>query len=248
MSSARMMKYSGRGPFANLPPNPGAGVPAQTQDSTNELLEALKGLYQSGDYSDLTLSCGGKDYKLHKSIVCPRSDFFAAACRGHFKEAREGSISLPEDDARIVDLMIYYFYHLDYRVCMVSHGTECDRDLVGHKEVLGWELPIHVRAYAMAEKYGVVGLKAVALRKFEDAVKGVSWHHSHFVRAAREAYESTVETDRALRDVVLEEFKARPELLNVPEAQALLKEVPILAYDVLILVHRPLVVAKLWAE
>ncbi|KAL8404880.1 hypothetical protein RB594_009675 [Gaeumannomyces avenae] len=212
------------------------GVP--TEDCTTELLVALKGLYQSGDYSDLTLSCGGKDYKLHKSVVCPRSDFFAAACRGHFKEAREGRISLPEDDPQIVDLMVQYFYHLDYRISMESYGTQRTEGLVNQTQMLGWHLPIHVKVYAMAEKYGIVGLKAVARRRFETAVDDV-WHHSHFIEAAREAYGSTVEADRPLRDAVSLKFMARPDLLARSEARDLLKEVPALAYDVLMLVHRP---------
>ncbi|KAL8375997.1 hypothetical protein RB595_007213 [Gaeumannomyces hyphopodioides] len=217
---------------------PPAPPPLPTEDSTRELLGALKGLHQSGDYSDLTLSCGGKDYKLHKSIVCPRSHFFAAACRGHFKEACEGKISLPEDDPQIVDLMVHYFYHLDYHASIESHGTQHDRDLVDDEKILGWELPTHAKVYAMAEKYGVVGLKAVARRKFEAAVN-CAWHQSHFIKAAREAYGSTVETDRPLRDAVSAKFEARPDLLNVAEAQNLLQEVPMLAYDVLMLVHQP---------
>lgn len=37
-------------------------------------------LYDTAEYSDLTISCGNKNYLVHKAIVCPRSDFFASAC------------------------------------------------------------------------------------------------------------------------------------------------------------------------
>ncbi|KAI1196251.1 hypothetical protein F5X97DRAFT_220570 [Nemania serpens] len=91
-------------------------VPFGMDKPSEELLGSLKRLYANGDYSDLTIVCNGKHYEVHKCIICPRSEFFAAACRGGFKEAREGKISLPDDDPVAVDLMIWYFYHLDYEV------------------------------------------------------------------------------------------------------------------------------------
>ncbi|KAK2005337.1 hypothetical protein LZ32DRAFT_546273, partial [Colletotrichum eremochloae] len=42
-------------------------------------------LYSTGDYSDLTISSGAKRYPVHRAIVCPRSEFLAAACRSPFK-------------------------------------------------------------------------------------------------------------------------------------------------------------------
>ncbi|KAI1191525.1 hypothetical protein F5B17DRAFT_382209 [Nemania serpens] len=87
----------------NISPQPN---PFRADNPSEELLGSLKRLYSSGDYSDLTIMCNGKNYQVHKCIICPRSDFFAAACRHDFKEAREGKISLPDDDSKAVDLMI----------------------------------------------------------------------------------------------------------------------------------------------
>lgn len=213
---------------------------------------------------------------MHKSIVCPRSEFSAAACRGDFtvslpgglpllptqgifkrrpswltpccrfgffppaaQEAREGRISLPEDDVQIVDLMIYYLYHLDYHVSQPPGD-----DTQPKEELTGWELPIHVKVYGMAEKYGAAGLKAVAELKFK-ATANLDWHHNNLIRAAREAYESTVETDRSLRDVVTIKLVNRPKLLELEEVQNLLREVPMLAYDLLMLTYRTQ--SHLWA-
>ena len=54
------------------------------------LLDALDSnqtlrLYSHGEYSDLTISCGERHYRVHKSLVCQRLDFLATACRGDFK-------------------------------------------------------------------------------------------------------------------------------------------------------------------
>ncbi|KLU84725.1 hypothetical protein MAPG_03764 [Magnaporthiopsis poae ATCC 64411] len=205
-----------------------------TNDPTEELLGALQRLYQDADYSDLVLSWGGQDYKVHKAIVCPRSDFFAAACRGDFGEAREGRISLSEDDPQVVDLMIYYMYHLDYDISQRRRGSE----MLANGATAGWELPIHAKVYAIAEKYGVVGLKTVSHRKFEAALAKTDRNQDNLIKAAREAYESTVETDRRLRDAVAAHFYTYSLILDKKEVQDLLKEVPMLAYDLLMLMHR----------
>lgn len=39
-------------------------------------------LYESSAYSDLTVIYKEDVYKVHKAIICPRSDFFSNKCRG----------------------------------------------------------------------------------------------------------------------------------------------------------------------
>jgi hypothetical protein len=41
----------------------------------------LRSLLTSGDYSDLTITCGQDTHKVHKAIVCSRAGFFARAIR-----------------------------------------------------------------------------------------------------------------------------------------------------------------------
>ena len=38
--------------------------------------------------TDLTISCGGYDFLVHKYIVCPKSRFFALACRRNLRVTR----------------------------------------------------------------------------------------------------------------------------------------------------------------
>jgi len=67
-------------------------------------------IYESGDYSDLTVICGGDVYKVHKAIICPRSDFFSKACRdkawkvlrpvterSFIKEGEAGQVTLQQE-------------------------------------------------------------------------------------------------------------------------------------------------------
>ena len=58
-------------------------------------------LYESGEYSDLTVVCGRDVYNVHKAIVCPRSEFFSKACRdGRWKVLH----LLPKRRTEIADL------------------------------------------------------------------------------------------------------------------------------------------------
>ncbi|KAF5539801.1 amino acid transport gap1, partial [Fusarium phyllophilum] len=80
----------------------------------NAQSDALANLLKTGDYSDLTITCGKDQYRVHKAIICPRSNFFKAACDGKFKEAQTGKVNLPDDDPRAVCMMIEYLYHDAY--------------------------------------------------------------------------------------------------------------------------------------
>jgi hypothetical protein len=46
---------------------------------TTSLANRVSSALTSGDYSDLTITCGGNIHKVYKLIVCTRADFFARA-------------------------------------------------------------------------------------------------------------------------------------------------------------------------
>lgn len=88
-------------------------------------------LFENGKYSDLTVICGETTYRVHRAVLCSRSQFFAKACDGPFpvsrrsmpswpattnvpQEAQTGIINLSDADPQAVRLMLHYFYHLDY--------------------------------------------------------------------------------------------------------------------------------------
>ncbi|KAI9778216.1 MAG: hypothetical protein M1839_008333 [Geoglossum umbratile] len=102
-------------------PSPPTVTPRQLSYNANTetsdvqgLVKATASLFQSGKYSDLTITCGSEIFKVHRSVVCPRSQFFAAACNGKFKEGISGKIALIEDDPATVQRMLSYLYTLDY--------------------------------------------------------------------------------------------------------------------------------------
>ncbi|KAI9821441.1 MAG: hypothetical protein M1826_000677 [Phylliscum demangeonii] len=88
-------------------------------------LAALRKMFQSGAYSDLVIRCHGQEFRVHRSVVCPRSTFFETACASGFQEAFSGVIEL-DDDLGSVSRMLSYIYTTDYEDA--SDAAEHDRD------------------------------------------------------------------------------------------------------------------------
>ncbi|KAF2203662.1 hypothetical protein GQ43DRAFT_252006 [Delitschia confertaspora ATCC 74209] len=91
-------------------------------------------------------------------------------------------------------------------------------------------LIIHAKVYAIAEKYGIAGLKALSRKKFAHQV-GLHHNSMEFPEACQEAYETTVDSDRGLRDVIIQIFRSHPDLTQRKEMDAVLRETPGLAFE-----------------
>ncbi|KAJ3551204.1 hypothetical protein NPX13_g11422 [Xylaria arbuscula] len=216
-------------------------------EPSKELLASFKQLYARGEYADLIITSHGKEYHVHKAIVCPRSDFFAAACRGAMKEACTGTIDLPDDDPQAVDMMVYYFYHLDYNPPPLQAIQ--DEEAVNKTDTNDFgddvialcpshsDLVVHAKVYALAAKYLISGLKALSLQKFEAATQR-DWARDDFLDAVQEVYTSTLDSDRGLRDAVVKTLYQHRDLLLQESTQGVLKRLDTLTYDLLMYVHQ----------
>jgi len=52
---------------------------------------ALWPLYLTGDFSDLTVTCHGREFRVYKAIVCTQSPFFRGVCNPFWKVGLHGS-------------------------------------------------------------------------------------------------------------------------------------------------------------
>ncbi|KAI0813115.1 hypothetical protein GGR55DRAFT_598356 [Xylaria sp. FL0064] len=75
---------------------------------SKELLAGLKQLYTNGEYSDLSVTCRGKEHRVHRAIVCPRSEVLG------LQASSNSTLDLSYYDPQVIDAMIHYLYHLDY--------------------------------------------------------------------------------------------------------------------------------------
>ena len=100
------------------------------------------------------------------------------------QEGKTGIITLSDDDPDTVERMLSYLYCSDYES--------------GEDSSSGFN---NARVYAIAEKYDIPLLKELAKERFVKWAED-NWSHRDFPAVAREVYESTLSSDRGLRDVV----------------------------------------------
>jgi len=91
-------------------------------------------------------------------------------------------------------------------------------------------LLLHTRVYALAEKYDIPSLKQLARSKFEMAM-ACHYDSPDFAEAIEEVYCSTIDSDRGLRDIVLEAFKSHPQLANTGDVFQVIQGTPSLALE-----------------
>ncbi|KAJ5703862.1 hypothetical protein N7493_011000 [Penicillium malachiteum] len=121
----------------------------------------FKSLLDSGRYSDLTLSCKGKTFHLHRAIVCSQSSFFDAAVKYPFKEASLSHVDLPDDNLATVQPVISFFYLQDYQDLdesrLESRDYTSPRDEELHKAM--WN---NLGVFMAADKFDISPLKDFA--------------------------------------------------------------------------------------
>lgn len=93
-------------------------------------------------------------------------------------------------------------------------------------------LSTHAQVYAIADKYNISGLRALAVEKYERAASKY-WDTEGFPPSIHIVYSSTPDEDRDLRDIVVKTVSDHMGLLGTPEMEATMRELNGLAFDVL---------------
>ncbi|KAH6640171.1 hypothetical protein F5144DRAFT_87652 [Chaetomium tenue] len=89
------------------------------------IYDGLASLYGDEKYTDLTVTCGGQTFRLHRAVICSQSPFFEKACSGNFVEAATGRVDLTQEDPEIFAKFVRFVYtgnyndedHLDPKHC-----------------------------------------------------------------------------------------------------------------------------------
>lgn len=91
-------------------------------------------------------------------------------------------------------------------------------------------LLLHTRVYELAEKYDIPSLKQLAKSKFEMEM-ACYYDSPEFAESIEEVYCTTIDSDRGLRDVVLQAFKNHPQLANTQDVFKTIQDTPSLALE-----------------
>lgn len=118
-----------------------------------------------------------------------------------------------------------------------SDGVPSDYTIVkkpDHSAEVAEPLTIHATMYALADKYQVDGLVALARDKFESCLH----HHANtndFVNAVQITYSTTLETNRRLRDTVYNAFLTHfhVNLASIPGIEAKLECIDDLSFHLI---------------
>ncbi|KAJ5116292.1 hypothetical protein N7456_000640 [Penicillium angulare] len=137
-----------------------------------------RNLLHTGKDSDLTISCGGQNIAVHRSVLCRQSPFFEAAFNGNFKifvkEAITSHLNLPEDDLGTIHrvLCFLYFRRYDEIKPTTIQGTTCDPLL---EEGMDSEFPIALRnnlkVFVAADKFDIKTLTALAKSRLLESIR-----------------------------------------------------------------------------
>ncbi|QIX02401.1 hypothetical protein AMS68_007918 [Peltaster fructicola] len=228
----------------------------QVIDPRDELISALA-RYLGGRYSDLTIVGASRQWAVHKAIVCPRSGFFDAACEGSFKEASTNRIVLRDDDEDALDHMIHSIqisqreraietinsgrrqHKRSRSLSIVEHQLVSlpAKNIPEHKAIREEDVTIpptnlvlHARVYALADKFDVFGLKTLVKMKFATAM--TNCHAcAELAEAIDEVYNSTADSDRGLRDIVIQAMRFQPHLTANEAIMAVIKRTAPLAFE-----------------
>lgn len=161
------------------------------------------------------------------------------------QEASTGSIDLSDHDIIDIEMMLQYLYSLDYDVVFHQKGAlvptldnAMSEDPPISDDTYYISLSSHAHLYAMGDRYGIFGLKAIAQKKFEVTLgkwhcdwrdKGIDSESAGDLAAAVETiYSLTVDSDEGLRlpivyflrrrlSSLLEQTWFKDLLLKVPE-------------------------------
>ncbi|QDS69574.1 hypothetical protein FKW77_008189 [Venturia effusa] len=135
-----------------------------------------------GTYSDLTIVSGMREFKVHKFVLCGRSDWFEKATKKDaFVEGRTGVIKMDHDDSDAIAAMLAYLYTGTYEVTFPRNMSESSPEAPGHI------MMFHLQVYTVADQLRIVDLKLHVEERFQIAASEY-WKDPSFPATIQFAY------------------------------------------------------------
>ncbi|PPJ53826.1 hypothetical protein CBER1_03281 [Cercospora berteroae] len=119
-------------------------------------------MFDNCQWSDLKAKTATHTFEVHKSVVCPASPFFEAACSKDWKEARTGVIELSEPE-HIVRALLEWCYGLFF-----ENDFKID---IGKEDLM----LSYCKLLVAADKYELPDLKSRAIKSSNGCYGGSEW-------------------------------------------------------------------------
>ncbi|KAL2848955.1 hypothetical protein BJX68DRAFT_276143 [Aspergillus pseudodeflectus] len=157
-----------------------------------DLEVVMKKLLHDGKYADMTISCQEHDFKCHRAIICSQSDFFDAALKDGFKEAKSSHVNLPTDDVNIIACVLSFCYLQDYGPA--DDSTDLEPDEIARN---------HFGVYLAADNFFILPLRTLASSRISNWAKS-NWSLGCFPNIAQDIWCATPPHENELRDAIVE--------------------------------------------
>ncbi|KAI8268541.1 hypothetical protein K4K58_004991 [Colletotrichum sp. SAR11_239] len=185
----------------------------ETKPYPLDLVKGLEKYFDSPEYSDVTIRCITRDFYAHRVVLASQSKFFADAFPDSDIDPAlllEGStvlgnanaqqnpgcqqiITLQDENPRVVENVLCFMYHADYRDTPCLNVTPPPAD----------PILFNLQMSVAADKFEVSCLKRCAVEKLRDASEKL-WNTDAFVKAIAYAYSEISRVDVMTRSVLAE--------------------------------------------
>lgn len=126
-------------------------------------------------YTDCLIKCGSREWKAHKSILCPRNDYFKAAFEGSFAEGSTYTINWDDEDPWAAVSLLVYIYTYRY-----PQYTNFDKSTFGDLAPPSSKWRYHWGLMNIADKRQAPDLKNQARQKLFDTMRD-EWSEDAFI-------------------------------------------------------------------
>ncbi|KAF2258106.1 hypothetical protein CC78DRAFT_622088 [Lojkania enalia] len=196
--------------------------------ASDPLAAIFQRLWNTGEYSDFTVVAGIKEFWVHRSVLCTRSQFFEAACRPGFMEAEIRRIQL-EEDAFTVETMLCEIYGVETEITgSVFTCFALKKEM--EKEII---IDALLNLVVAADKYGLEAIKSRAINAIKCRIQFIREHWT-ITALASDIFAQCPEIDDGLRSFIIHSIESRlPNILADGEARKHLEDDPVVLMTLL---------------
>ncbi|KAI4189143.1 MAG: hypothetical protein LQ348_003835 [Seirophora lacunosa] len=195
-------------------------------DGQDVEVEQIANLESTNDYSDLSIMCAEHVWKVHRMVVCTRSEYFKKKCQANTEQGKPMSIDLSALGPMVVEQLVKYLYTLNY-----SDGSQAPTEIQVRENK---PLTLNHKMFVAGMLYSMPSLKDLAHTKFGDAVQ-YCWDKENLEDLIEMLYDKKwygagIDLRRLLTPICIwhyQELRARPAFRTV------LRSYPDFAVDLL---------------
>ncbi|KAE8554265.1 hypothetical protein EYB25_002803 [Talaromyces marneffei] len=202
------------------------GLTEEYLERPHQGISAMWGRYlESGEYSDFLVTCGNREFHVHRLVICPRSSYFRLMCKDNFKEGITQKLELVDEDPDVFQSVLTFLYTGIYETCKITGNEEIEntpsterscnssedsenddenQQHQGGRPATTEDILAHVQLYASGDKFDIRDLKEVSSKMFRNQLNRTSVEKLNIPDIIRAVYTSTPHNDAALRPVLID--------------------------------------------